>query len=92
MKILMLTEEQDIFYHFLLEALNGLDFPLAHAGFPLSPEEISKYDPDIIIHNIKNIAKIDYKNVISIAINELEEKNCFSFILSLDLYKIIWDK
>jgi len=79
MKILMLTEEQDIFYHFLLEALNGLNFPLAHAQYPLSQEEMRKFDPDIIIHNIKDVAKIEYKNVITIAINESDADNCFSY-------------
>lgn len=78
MKILMMTEEQDIFYHLLLESLNQLKTQVAHSDFSLSKEEMEKFDPDIIIHNAKNVSKIDYKNNITIAINELEEDNCFS--------------
>ena len=78
MKILMLTEEYDLFFHFLLESLNGLKIPVAHASFPISSEDMQQYDPDIIIHNVKSVAKISYRDSITISINELEEENCFS--------------
>ena len=79
MKVLMLTEEFDIFFHFLLESLNNIDMKLAHAQFPISQEDIAKYDPDIIIHNVKNIHDMQYREAITISINELDEKNCFSY-------------
>jgi hypothetical protein len=79
MKILMMTEEKDLFYHFLLESLNNLNIPVGHAAFPVSEQDMQSFDPDIIIHNVKNISKINFKSVITISINELKEENCFSF-------------
>ena len=77
MKVLMLTEEQDIFYHILLEALNEIDAVTGHASIETPKQEIQSFDPDIIIHNAKNKSKI-YGNCITIAINEMDEDNCFS--------------
>ena len=79
MKLLMLSEENDIFYHILLEALNGLDVHIGHADFSISEEDMNSFDPDVIIHNGKEISKINYKNAITISINELEDDNCFSY-------------
>ena len=62
MKLLMLSEENDIFYHILLEALNGLDVQIGHADFSISEEDMNSFNPDVIIHNGKEISKINYKN------------------------------
>jgi hypothetical protein len=78
MKILMMTEKQDIFYHALIQSLNVINTPMAHADFSLPFHEIEKFDPDIIIHNGKEASKIDYKNSITISINEIDHDNCFS--------------
>jgi hypothetical protein len=79
MKILILTEKQDMFYHILVEALSGLDLPVGHAQFPINPEDITSYDPDIIIHNCEKFAQLDYKNAINIGINETAAPNTFSY-------------
>lgn len=79
MKILLLTEKQDTFYHLLLQSLNDLDLNIGHASFPIEQHEIEQFDPDIIFHNCVAIPKIEYKNAISIGINEISAPNNFSF-------------
>ena len=78
MKILILSGESDFFFHALVESLNGLDCQLAHAHFPINHEELEQFNPDIILHNIKDVARLDYKDVINIGVNDLKENNCFS--------------
>ena len=79
MKILLLTENQDTFFHLLVQSLNDLNLNIGHASFPLNQQEIEQFNPDIIIHNSQTIPKLNYGNSISIGINELRDSNCFSF-------------
>ena len=78
MKILIATEKPDMFFHTLIESLNRLDMPIAHAQFPFKLEDIDPFGPDLIIHNCEQFAKIDYQNAINIAVNETGQPNTFS--------------
>jgi hypothetical protein len=79
MKILLLTENQDTFFHLLLQSLNNLDVNIGHASFPVNQQEIEQFNPDIIIHNSQTTDRVNYGNAINIGINELGAPNCFSF-------------
>jgi hypothetical protein len=73
-----MTEDHDPFFHFLVESLNCLDFEIGHVHHPSPIESLNEFNPEIIIHNIKNASKIEYRDVITISINDLDEDNCFS--------------
>jgi hypothetical protein len=79
MKILMLTDESDMFYHILLEALNNIDATVGHSSMDISDSDISQFDPDVIIHNSEKTDVVKYKDAISIGVNEIDSPSCFSY-------------
>ena len=79
MKILMLTGANDMFYHIFLESLNNIDATVGHSSIDISESEIAEFDPDVIIHNSDNVDSVNYKNVVTIGINNIDSPHCFSF-------------
>lgn len=75
----MLTHENDMFYHILLEALNSIDAQIGHSHITITKEELAQFDPNIIIHNSDSFDKVEYKDAVSIAINEMDSPHSFSY-------------
>lgn len=78
MKILIMTSEFDLTFNYLVESLNYLKYQIGHIQHPAEQKVVEEFNPEIIIHNIKDVANVAFKDCITISINELNENNCFS--------------
>lgn len=79
MKILILTDKNDMFYHTLVESLNNIEATVGHATIDIQEPDMEEFDPDLIIHNSESLDVVNYKNAVSVGINEVSSPNCFSY-------------
>lgn len=80
MKILAYKSEVDFNFDAIVRCIAETKYEIGYMSQKVDEKAINEFAPDIIIHNIKDIAKFPIKNnIISINLNETSADNSFSF-------------
>ena len=80
MKILVYRNSRDILFEGMINALASTKYTIGYSSGDIKQNDLQNYNPDIIIHNIPDVAHFPLNNnSISVGINELDDEKCFSF-------------
>lgn len=79
MKILFYRHSPDSQFDSIISAVSTIKYKVGYMSGDINQKQIYDFDPDVIIHNIPNVAKFPIEaNAVSVNINETNEKNSFS--------------
>lgn len=80
MKILIYKNSSDFNFDSIVDVLSQTKYQIGYMSGDIDTEAISKFNPDLIIHNIPDIDSFpSQNNAISININETDHDRSFSF-------------
>lgn len=81
MKILIYNQKQNPRFGSLVSVLEKIDCLVGYMSGQISNQDISRFNPDIIIHDIDNVIEFPYKgDFISININDTYSPSSFSLM------------
>lgn len=80
MKILFYRYSQDMNFDAIISVIAKTKHQFGYLSGEVNQQQLSTFNPDLIIHNIPNVDKFPIKsNAVSININETNSNNSFSF-------------